>query len=90
MSPKPRNPKRLFNPSPNTPRKTMSGRVVGPEDRPVAGATVTIARYRRAATDLYFSGTGPWNPNRQELDRCVSDQDGRFQLTFENWRAGLG
>ena len=78
--------------APNLPArtKTVRGRVVGPDGKPFAGATVTIARYRRAATDPYFSGSGShWKPDRQEMDRARSDADGRFRLTFEDREIGL-
>ncbi len=77
---------------PNSParKKTVQGRVVGPDGKPFAGATVTVARYRRAATDPYSSGSGThWKPDRQEMDRARSDADGRFRLTFENREIGL-
>jgi beta-lactamase regulating signal transducer with metallopeptidase domain len=71
-------------------KKSVQGRVVGPEGKPVAGATVTVARYRRASTDPYFSGSGTqWEPERQEMDRARSDAEGRFGLTFEDREIGL-
>ncbi len=60
-------------------RKTVSGRVIDPDGKPIAGATVTAARYRRG-------NIGHFNQfsERQELDRSLTDRAGRFRLTFED------
>jgi protocatechuate 3,4-dioxygenase beta subunit len=90
--PKGEKPEAVLNDTPNAPtrKKTAHGRVVGPDGKPVSSATVTVSRYRRAATDPYFSGSGShWKPDRQEMDRARSDADGRFHLTFEDRKIGL-
>ncbi len=62
-----------------TKRVTVNGRVVDPEGRPIAGATVAASRYRRG-------GIGSFNQfsERQELDRALTERDGHFRLTFED------
>jgi beta-lactamase regulating signal transducer with metallopeptidase domain/protocatechuate 3,4-dioxygenase beta subunit len=57
-------------------RITVKGLVVDQEGRPIAGATVASARYRRG-------GIGPygWDADRQEIDRVVTDAGGRFRVT---------
>ncbi len=90
--PKGEKPEAVKNDTPNAPprKKTAHGRVVGPDGKPVSGATVTVSRYRPAATDPYFSGSGShWKPDRQEMDRARSDADGRFHLTFEDREIGV-
>jgi beta-lactamase regulating signal transducer with metallopeptidase domain/protocatechuate 3,4-dioxygenase beta subunit len=57
-------------------RVTVNGRVVDPDGRPVAGATVVAARYRNGFSE------------RQELDRSTTDREGRFRLTFEDTDVG--
>ena len=54
------------------------GRVVDPDGAPVAGATITAARFRDA-------GVGPfgWERDRQELAHVRSGPDGRFAMTFD-------
>jgi RNA polymerase sigma factor (sigma-70 family) len=58
-------------------KMTVRGRVVDPDGKPVAGATVTTSRSRRG-------GIGPygWDADRQEIDRAVSDTAGRFTLAI--------
>jgi beta-lactamase regulating signal transducer with metallopeptidase domain/protocatechuate 3,4-dioxygenase beta subunit len=64
-------------------RMTVKGRVVDAEGRPVAGATVAAARYRRG-------GVGPYgrDANRQEIDRAMTDADGRFRVTIIDSASG--
>jgi len=64
--------------SSNSQTRTARGRVVDPDGKPVAGATVTVARFRSA-------GIGPYGEDaeRQEMDRTVTKADGQFTLTFE-------
>ncbi len=64
--------------SPRGEPKTVKGRVVEPDGKPIPGATVTVARYRPA-------GIGPYGEHgdRQELGRVVADAEGRFTLTYE-------
>ncbi len=66
-------------------RTVVRGRVVDPVGKPIAGATVTASRSRRA-------GIGPygWNADRQEIDRAISDSAGRFTLTFEDSESAPG
>ena len=66
---------------PGQSKNTTKGRVVDPDGKPVAGAIVTVARFRQA-------GIGPygWEADRQQLDETVTDNEGRFTLksgTFE-------
>src|SRR5262249_46616893 len=58
-------------------RITVKGRVGDPDGRPVAGATVASARYRSG-------GVGPYSryADWQEIDRVVTDADGRFRLAI--------
>jgi beta-lactamase regulating signal transducer with metallopeptidase domain/protocatechuate 3,4-dioxygenase beta subunit len=58
-------------------KMTVRGRVVDPDGKPVAGATVTTSRSRRG-------GIGPygWDADRQEIDRTVSGTAGRFTLAI--------
>ena len=60
-------------------KRTVNGRVVGPDGQPIAGATVAAGRYRRGGIGYHnhFS-------ERQELDRSTTDRAGRFRLTFED------
>jgi len=62
-----------------SPQTRAEGRVVDPDGKPVVGATVTVARFRAG-------GIGPygWDADRQEMDKTVSGNDGRFSLTYEN------
>jgi beta-lactamase regulating signal transducer with metallopeptidase domain/protocatechuate 3,4-dioxygenase beta subunit len=60
-------------------RQTVRGRVVGPDGQPVAGARVTIARYRKAGIGHYGQ-----QGERQELDHTVADAAGRFLLNCES------
>ena len=66
-------------------RITVKGRVVDPDGSPVAGATVASSRYRRG-------GVGPYGryADRQEIDRVVTDADGRFRLTIIDSECGPG
>jgi beta-lactamase regulating signal transducer with metallopeptidase domain/protocatechuate 3,4-dioxygenase beta subunit len=64
-------------------RMTIKGRVVDQEGRPVAGATVASARYRRGGIGL--SGR---DADRQEIDRVVTDADGRFEATIIDSEGG--
>jgi protocatechuate 3,4-dioxygenase beta subunit len=59
--------------------RTVDGRVIDPDGRPIAGATVTASRFRKA-------GIGPygWDMDRRGLANTVSDGDGRFSLTFDD------
>jgi hypothetical protein len=59
--------------------RTVIGRVVDPDGRPVAGSTVTAARFRRAGAGHYG-----WDADRRGLDRAISDADGRFALKYED------
>jgi beta-lactamase regulating signal transducer with metallopeptidase domain len=63
----------------DAPTRTVTGRVVDPDGRPVANATVTAARFLR-------SGIGPYDSDldRRGLERAVADVEGRFTLTFED------
>ncbi len=64
-------------------RITVKGRVVDQEGRPVAGATVASARYRRGGVDPIRQDAG-----RQEIDRVVTDADGRFRVTTIDLASG--
>jgi len=77
--PKSEKPQTALDPSPNTPRKTVNGRVVDPEGKPVAGAIVTVGQYRRAAIGSFGEFA-----DRREVDRAIADREGRFRLTFED------
>ncbi len=59
-------------------RKTVKSRVVDPDGKPVAGAIVTVARYRSSEFGRYLV-----DQERQEIGRAVADADGRFTLTYE-------
>ena len=54
------------------------GLVVDPDGAPVAGATITAARFRDAGV-----GSFGQDRDRQELARVRSGPDGRFAMTFE-------
>jgi protocatechuate 3,4-dioxygenase beta subunit len=73
------------SPGSESSRTTLRGRVVGPDGKPVAGATVTAARYRRAAIGTDYWGTFTWEPTRQEMDRSAADADGQFRLSVERF-----
>ena len=59
--------------------RTVTGRVVDLDGRPVAGANVTVARFRRAGIGHYG-----WDMDRKGLERTLADADGRFTLGFED------
>jgi beta-lactamase regulating signal transducer with metallopeptidase domain/5-hydroxyisourate hydrolase-like protein (transthyretin family) len=58
-------------------KRTISGQVLDADGKPVAGATVTAARFRP-------QGIGPygWDKDREELARVQSDAAGRFTISF--------
>jgi beta-lactamase regulating signal transducer with metallopeptidase domain/protocatechuate 3,4-dioxygenase beta subunit len=59
--------------------RTVRGQVIDPDGKPVPGATVTVARFRRAGIGNYvFDG------ERQEMGRVGTDSEGRFVLQFED------
>jgi beta-lactamase regulating signal transducer with metallopeptidase domain/protocatechuate 3,4-dioxygenase beta subunit len=78
--PKSEKPPPAVNPSPNTPRRTVKGRVVDPEGKPVAGAIVTVGQYHTAVLGLL----GNQFADRREVDRAISDRQGHFSLSFED------
>jgi beta-lactamase regulating signal transducer with metallopeptidase domain/protocatechuate 3,4-dioxygenase beta subunit len=59
--------------------RTVTGRVVDPEGRPIAGATVTAARFRKGGIGFYG-----WDADRHGLERVTTDGEGRFTLTFDD------
>jgi beta-lactamase regulating signal transducer with metallopeptidase domain/protocatechuate 3,4-dioxygenase beta subunit len=70
--------RRLPDDSVTPTRKAVRGQVVDPDGKPVAGSTVTAARFRKA-------GVGPYGEyrDRRELGRTLADAEGRFHLTLE-------
>ena len=62
--------------------KTIRGQVVGPDGRPVPGATVIASRVRPGTVP---DGVGDsfYNRRPHELIRKTADQQGRFELAFE-------
>lgn len=58
-------------------RRTVHGKVLGPDGKPAANAVVTVARFRPGGLGEY-----EWDTDRQELDRAIADSDGRFSLTY--------
>ncbi len=63
-------------------RKTVKGRVVDPDGKPIAGAKVIDSEYLSPPTTTNVDdsriGTGNWPWIRKALDRTVTDHDGRF------------
>ncbi len=66
--------------------KIVRGQVVDPDGRPVAGARVVDLEYLAPTTtvdtDNYRMGSGHWPWTRRELDRGVTDADGRYRLSI--------
>jgi hypothetical protein len=64
----------------------VQGRVVDPDGKPIAGAEVVHWEYLSptASTDLnaFRVGTGNWPWIRNELDRTVTDREGRLTLSI--------
>ena len=65
-------------------RRTVKGRVVDPDGKPIAGATVVASEYLAPTTDTNENngrvGDGHWPWMRNVLDRKVTDDDGRFTM----------
>ena len=59
--------------------RTVNGRVVDPEGRPIAGALVTAARFRKGGIGHYG-----WDADRHGLERAATDGEGRFTLMFDD------
>ncbi len=66
-------------------RQTVKGRVVDPDGKPIAGATVIDSEYLSPTTTTNSNndrvGTGNWSWTRKALDQTVTDNDGHFALS---------
>ncbi len=66
--------------------RSVKGRVVGPDGKPVAGAKVVDLEYLAPTTTIdendYRMGSGNWPWTRRELDHGVTDTEGRFALSI--------
>ena len=65
---------------PDGPTITVSGRVLDPQGKPLAGAQVAVCGDR----GLYLGGSGWWVVSRNEvIGRTKTDADGKYRLTVK-------